>query len=261
MASIYVGTSGYGYTAWVGTVYPEALKPARFLSHYATLFPTVELNRPFYAMPTADQLRRNLEQAEYPFMFAVKANTALTHTVDPHTWKSAAGSFKEAIEAFRSAKRLAAVLFQFSSQFRNTEDSRRYLFSLLEEFADLPTAVEFRHAGWYTNAMVDACRSRRVAIVSADFPDLPGMPPLVDVVTSPIAYFRFHGRNREGWSEAASGSRYDYVYSEAELEGLAGRVKGIAPRAERIFVYFNNGGMAANARTFTAILSRLGLRS
>jgi uncharacterized protein YecE (DUF72 family) len=261
MAAILVGTSGYGYAEWVGSVYPAGTKPKDFLSHYAKVFPTVELNRPFYAMPTADQIRGNLEQAGPSLVFAVKANAALTHRIDTATWKVHAGSFKKAIEPLLEAKRLAAVLLQFPPQFRNTEERRRYLFALLDEFVDIPAALEFRHAGWYNSAVVDICRERRVPLVSTDLPELPGLPPLVDVCTASTAYFRFHGRNGAGWSLSDDTSRYDYVYSDVELEGLAARVKGIAPRTERIFVYFNNGGMASNARTFTRVLTRIGLLS
>jgi uncharacterized protein YecE (DUF72 family) len=259
MTEILVGTSGYGYPQWVGSVYPEGTKPAQFLSRYATLLPTVELNRPFYRIPTPDQLRKNLEQAGPGLVFAVKANMALTHRIDPATWGPHAEDFKRAIEPLVGAKRLGAVLFQFPPQFQNDEARRRYLFALLDTFADIPVALEFRHAGWYNNAMVGTCHQRRIAFVSTDFPELPGLPPLMDVVTSRFAYFRFHGRNGAGWAGRDETSRYDYVYSATELESLAARVKGIASRVERIFVYFNNTGMVSNALTFVGILSRIGL--
>jgi uncharacterized protein YecE (DUF72 family) len=259
MTAILVGTCGYGYTQWVGPVYPEGTKPAQFLSSYAALFPTVELNQPFYRMPTAAQFQKNLEQAGPSLVFAVKVNMALTHRMDFSSWEAHAEDFKSAIEPLREAKRLAAVLFQFPPQFQNEEARRRYLFALLDAFVDIPVALEFRNAGWYNNAMVEICRQRRIAFVSTDLPELPGLPPLMDVVTAPFAYFRFHGRNGAGWAGRDETSRYDYVYSAIELESLAARVKGIAQRTERIFVYFNNTGMIQNARTFIDILTRIGL--
>jgi uncharacterized protein YecE (DUF72 family) len=259
MTEILVGTCGYGYTQWVGPVYPEGTKQTQFLSSYAALFPTVELNQPFYRMPTAAQFRKNLEQAGPSLLFAVKANMALTHRMDFSSWEADAEAFKGAIEPLREAKRLAAVLFQFPPQFRNDETRRRHLFALLDAFADVPVALEFRHAGWYNNAMVEICRQRRIAFVSTDFPELPGLPPLMDVVTAPFAYFRLHGRNGAGWTGKDETSRYDYVYSATELESLAARVKGIVQRTERIFVYFNNTGMVQNAQVFIGILNRIGL--
>jgi uncharacterized protein YecE (DUF72 family) len=46
MARIYIGLSGYSYKAWQGPdrFYPEGLKPADFLRHYAARFDTVELD-------------------------------------------------------------------------------------------------------------------------------------------------------------------------------------------------------------------------
>ena len=84
----------------------------------------------------------------------------------------------------------------------------------------------------------------------------------MDVVTAPLAYIRFHGRNGETWWGSDAASRYDYLYSDVELEAWGGRVKAMAERAERILVYFNNhmrGQAPRNAKTFSDILRRDGL--
>jgi len=53
MAQILIGTSGYSYREWVGPVYPEGTKTKDYLPYYSGLFPTVELNFSYYAMPKA----------------------------------------------------------------------------------------------------------------------------------------------------------------------------------------------------------------
>jgi uncharacterized protein YecE (DUF72 family) len=259
---ILVGTSGYGYVEWVGPVYRLGSRPDDFLKQYASMFTTVELNFSYYKMPTAEQLTRLMEQAGPSLVFSIKANEALTHKIDPGAWKDAARSFGEALEPLLKADRLGALLFQFPYSFHYEVDRRRYLDALLAQFADLPLAVEFRNHEWYNNRVLDAFRERRVAIASLDLPALQGLPPVMDVVTSPLAYIRFHGRNGESWWGSDSASRYDYLYTEAELESWAGRVQAIAESAERILVYFNNhrrGQAVQNARTFAGILSRAGL--
>jgi uncharacterized protein YecE (DUF72 family) len=262
MATVLVGTSGYGYVEWVGPVYPEGSRPDEFLSRYATMFPTVELNFSYYKMPTAEQLSRLMGQAGPSLLFSIKANEALTHKIDPSGWKGSARAFLEALEPLAKAGRLGALLFQFPYSFHYEVDRRRYLDAVLAEFAGLPLAVEFRNHEWYNNRVLDAFRERRVAMASLDLPALKGLPPVMDVVTAPLAYVRFHGRNGESWWGSDSASRYDYLYSDAELEAWSGRVRAMAERADRVLVYFNNhrrGQAVENARSFAGILGRAGL--
>jgi len=61
-----VGTSGFSYQDWVGTVYPETLKKTQWFDYYATVFNTVEINSSFYAIPskkTIDSLCRRAPKA------------------------------------------------------------------------------------------------------------------------------------------------------------------------------------------------------
>jgi uncharacterized protein YecE (DUF72 family) len=264
MASLLVGTSGYGYLEWIGPVYPEGSRPEDLLRIYASMFPTVELNSASYRMPLPQEFERLADEAGPPFVFSVKADDALTHRVDPASWKGEARAFSAALGPLARSGRLGAVLLQFPPSFPYEADRRRYLDALLGELAGLPLAVEFRNSAWYNNRVLDAFRERRVAIASPDLPDLKGLPPLMDVVTAPLAYVRLHGRNREAWWGSDAAARYDYLYGEAELRSWAARLRGIAARADRILVYFNNyrrGQAALNARTLGALLAQAGLAS
>jgi uncharacterized protein YecE (DUF72 family) len=61
-----------------------------------------------------------------------------------------------------------------------------------------------------------------------------------DVSPAPLAYLRFHSRNGKTWWGLDAVARYDYLYSEAELETWADRIKQIAVKADRVLAYFNN---------------------
>ena len=52
----YAGTSGYSYTAWKGSFYPEDLAADAMLGYYATRLPAVEINNTFYRMPRSNVL-------------------------------------------------------------------------------------------------------------------------------------------------------------------------------------------------------------
>src|SRR6266581_4427949 len=86
IAMIWIGTSGWVYPHWVGPFYPPDLPVREQLSYYARHFPTVEINRSFYRLPTYDQFHAWAEQiASHPgFLFAVKASRYLTHMKKLH---------------------------------------------------------------------------------------------------------------------------------------------------------------------------------
>lgn len=257
MGMVSVGTSGYSYLDWVGPVYPEDARPPDFLRLYAARFATVELNFSYYRMPTAPQLQALVDQTAAGFSFSIKGNDALTHRIDAAAWREPARLFRAALDPLRAAERLSAVLLQFPYSFHYDVERRRYLDLLLAEFRGLPLAVEFRNHEWYNNRVIDAFREREVALVSLDLPELKGLPPLMDAVTSPLAYVRFHGRNGETWWGSDSAARYDYLYSEAELAPWAERIRGIAAHASTVLVYFNNhrrGQAVQNAQMLLDLL-------
>jgi uncharacterized protein YecE (DUF72 family) len=51
-------------------------------------------------------------------------------------------------------------LFQFPYRFGYEPENRRYLDKLLAFFKDLPAAVEFRRADWYTGRVIEGMKSR-----------------------------------------------------------------------------------------------------
>jgi len=68
--------------------------------------------------------------------------------------------------------------------------------------------------------------------------------PWVAEVTAPtFVVVRMHGRSGSTWEAkglASSAERFNYLYSPAELDELAGKVRPLAARAQLTHVYFNN---------------------
>jgi len=262
MGIVLIGICGYSYTEWIGSFYPPKTKQEEFLEFYSRNFPTVELDYTYYRMPTADQLNRMLEAGGPDLTFAIKATDTLTHKVDPNKWQDEAKTYKTAIEPVLAAGRLEAVLFQFPNSFHYLPDNRRYLDKLLKEFAGIPSVVEFRNSEWGNSKVILELKKRGVTYASMDLPDLEGLPPVLDVATSTLAYFRLHGRNTEKWQGSNSGDRYDYLYNSTELEGAAERIKRIVLKTDRVLVYFNNhtrGQAPQNAQMLKKILEKSGL--
>jgi uncharacterized protein YecE (DUF72 family) len=267
MADVLVGTCGYHYTEWIGPVYPEGAKKEEFLPRYAGMFGTVELDYTYYTMPKAARLADMAAQGGPDLTFAVKAHQSLTHRIDPAGWEGDAGAYLEALEPLREAPpghpkgRLEAVLFQFPYSFHYEADNRRHLDRLLRFFREVPKAVEFRNAEWINDRVIGGLRERGAALASVDMPDLKGLPPALEEMTAPFAYIRLHGRNRENWWGSDAAARYDYLYTDRELEAWGGRIKRMAVKADRVLVYFNNharGQAVENARMLENLLKKQG---
>ena len=152
---------------------------------------------------------------------------------------------------------------QFPFSFHYEVPSRRYLDRLCRSLEGLPVAVEFRNREWQRESVLRALGERGVAFVNVDQPDLPELMEASDAATADLAYIRFHGRNKANWWTGDNASRYDYLYSEQELEGWVERIRTILRRARTLLVAFNNhfrGQAVQNARTMKDLVAaaRLG---
>ena len=81
------------------------------------------------------------------------------------------------------------------------------------------------------------------------------------MVTAPLAYIRLHGRNKEAWWGKDDHARYDYLYTDSEMEAIAERIRRVAEKARRVLVYFNNhpfGKAVRNAQTLEKLLKKMG---
>ena len=133
--------------------------------------------------------------------------------------------------------------------------------------------VEFRHRSWYeeearseTLALLERIGATHV-VVDAPKVDAKNVPPTVLAVTSPIAYVRMHGRNEKTWNVRgrSAAERFDYLYSDEELEEWVEPLQELAQQAEQVFVVFNNnnrspsgdGGFVAQASTNALTLRKL----
>jgi uncharacterized protein YecE (DUF72 family) len=74
----YVGASGFSYSEWRGSFYPQDAKPPDYLRHYAGRLSAVELNNTFYRLPAEEQFRRWAEATPEGFRFAVKAPRSIS---------------------------------------------------------------------------------------------------------------------------------------------------------------------------------------
>lgn len=256
---VLVGTSGYSYQEWVDSgFYPPATRSADMLPVYAGLFPLVELNYTWYQMARAEAIGRMAAKAPAHFQFAAKLTRTLTHERDDN-WRQQVRLYKKGIRVL--GERLAAILIQLPPDFDRSNSNRHYLAGLLDELHRFPVAVEFRHDSWAVDSVFAELTRRKVTLVSVDGPELPGLFPVLDVVTNPdLFYVRFHGRNHAGWRTNNMQKKFDYSYSQAELHGwYETHIRKMAAAASKGIVFFNNHVRAqapANALELMRIIEK-----
>ena len=242
-STVRVGPAGWAYDDWKGVVYAENTREHP-LARLSGLFDTVEVNASFYRPLTARTTARwpDHVSANPRFRFTAKLWRRFTHEIDgdPHPAELAA-----ALEGFAPIEErgmLGAVLVQFPWSFRRTVENRRYLAKLLDLLAGRVIVVEMRHASWNRPEVLEALASRNVAFCNIDQPLFRDSLAPTENVTAPIAYVRLHGRNAEDWFRESAGrdERYDYLYSEDELQPWIDKIERIRAATPDVYVVTNN---------------------
>ena len=261
MPRVYVGTSGYSYEDWVGKFYPVDMSRAEYLTYYAQMFDTVEVNYTYYKMPDAGTMRAMARKVGDGFRFSVKAHSTMTHTRDADD--VAFASFRMALAPLEREGKLGAVLAQYPWSFKPDEESVRWLEIFRERIGNLPTVVEFRNRAWIRQETFELLEELGLGFCCVDEPRLRGLMPPVARATSAEGYVRFHGRNAEKWWEHEQAwQRYDYLYTREELSEWVPKVQALAERAKVVYAYFNNHYQAQavqNAILFRDLLEEAGL--
>jgi uncharacterized protein YecE (DUF72 family) len=286
-----VGTSGWNYPGglgtWNGVFYPPARKRGKDfdeLAFYADHFDTVEVNSTFYGQPREHVSRSWAGRTPPRFEFSIKLYQKFTHpkmfeqTVrrslqmpDGHDQalgalvrpnQSDLDDFRRGVDPLASAGKLGALLAQFPSSFKSTESERDYLVQLLRAFADYPLAVELRHRTW-SDAFaetLDLLNSAGAAWVQIDEPKfrfsieqnrLPNVKGFY--------YMRLHGRNAgQWWRHERSEDRYNYFYSDAELEEFSDTARAARQLVKKAYLYTNNHFSAKSVANAAMIKKQLG---
>jgi uncharacterized protein YecE (DUF72 family) len=78
MADLCIGTSAFTAKGCDGSFYPPGMKPAEYLSFYATKCDTVELDNTFYRTPSLSTVQGWNAKTPPGFIFAAKVPQVIT---------------------------------------------------------------------------------------------------------------------------------------------------------------------------------------
>ena len=243
--TVRVGPAGWSYADWAGIVYP-ARKPAGFheASFLAEFFDMIEINTSFYNPPRPEHFRNwmDMVSANSRFLFTAKLWQKFTHegNADAKDERAVRAGF----DVMRDGGKLGAVLLQFPFSFHRTEENVAYLEKLLKTFSVYPLVVEMRHATWNNKTFYAMLHERGVGFCNIDQPLIGRAMKPAERITADVAYIRLHGRRYDTWfsndPQTPLSERYNYLYTEQELEPWAAQIQRLAESGESTFVITNN---------------------
>jgi uncharacterized protein YecE (DUF72 family) len=239
-----VGVAGWDYPDWHATVYPSGRGRIDRLAYIARFVDVVEINSSFYrpvAPRTAESwLRRTRDRGN--FAFTAKSWRRLTHEGDPGGGLAAAAGL-EGLAPLRDAGKLGALLVQFPQSFHFDAAARDRIARIGDVLHGWRPVVEVRHASWEADEAASLFERHEVGWCLVDQPRVGATTAAaLRRVVGPVAYLRCHGRNAANWfrKDAGRDARYDYLYTSAQLEGLAAAAREMSGAAEELFVVQNN---------------------
>ncbi len=222
----YVGCSGFHYKSWRGPFYPDGMKSGDWLAYYANKFNTVEINNSYYSLPEKTTLQSWDKNTPDDFLFTFKGSRYITHTKklkEDDALKNALDNFFGRIMVIK--KKIGCILWQLPGNLHRNDDKLISFLKLLP--TELQHVIEFRHASWMNNGVIQILDENNAGFCSLSSP----VASLNKIHSNnECTYFRFHGENEEEW--------YHYKYSDKELERWAGEIKKAG--SSKIFAYFNN---------------------
>jgi uncharacterized protein YecE (DUF72 family) len=235
-----IGTSGWSYSGWLGSFYPQKIKSTLILPYYAQILNSVELNNSFYQIPKEKNIKTWVEITPPHFIFSCKANRYITHF---QKLKDSSESVEKLLRAFNNfEEKLGPVLFQFPPWWQID------IPTLKKFINDLPSTYlytfEFRHKSWFCEELYELLQKNRMALCFYDHK----MYRSPEVVTSEFIYIRMHGPQEEAYKGA---------YEEETLKEYAEKFINWYKKNKIIYCYFDNDEKANAPRDAKRLIQLL----
>ncbi|MGY4516249.1 DUF72 domain-containing protein [Lysobacter sp. HA18] len=297
--TIRVGTAGWTDPSLIKSklFYPKGVTTAEErLRFYATIFPMVEVDSNYYALPSDSNARLWVERTPEDFVWNIKAFRLFTGHQTPVTalpkdvveelaphfegkrniyYKDVPETIRDelwtryerGVRPLREAGRLAALHFQFPKWVTPAPNWQRHLEECVGRLPGYRLAFEFRNRTWYDgkndHKTIAMERDLRVAHVVVDEPQTgaSSIPQVWDVGSPELAIVRMHGRNHETWDKKglkAASDPFDYDYADDELREIVKPIKKLAREAKEVHVVFNNDREDQGQRNGMSLMNILG---
>ncbi len=254
-----VGCSSFSSAEWVGPFYPPGTPPGEFLRHYATRFPTVEVDATFYAMPSRRTVEGWNEKTPPGFVLAAKVPQSITHEKGLVGCEDDVKRFADTMSIM--GEKLGPLVLQFAyvakgkdaEEYRTGDGFRKRLAPFLASVPRGPRfAVEVRNATWLGPDLLAILKDHGVALVVSDYFTMPDLAKMerqgLDLLTADFSFVRFIGDRKriEAKMDEVKPKGRERAFDELvvdrrpEMERWVPALKRLASRANDVYVYFNN---------------------
>lgn len=261
---VFVGPAGWSYDDWNGIVYPSRrARGFHEASYLAEFFNTIEINTSFYQPLKPALAAQWIDRVAFNprFLFTAKLWQKFTH--EGNTSAEDEAAVRQGFDVLHAAGKLGAVLLQFPFSFHRMPENVKRLERILKAFSVYPLAVEIRHSSWSTREFYADLHHRRVGLCNIDQPLIGRSVKPGSIATSSVGYVRLHGRRYDTWFSDDPSSppeeRYNYLYSEEELQPWADRIRHVEGHTQSTFVVTNNhyqGKAIVNALQLIHLLTK-----
>ena len=250
MAVVRLGTCSWADEGLLKNWYPREVRTAEArLRHYAERFDTVEVDSPFYRLPSPETAARWAERTPAEFVFHAKASKEMTGHEETDSRERAFAEFRESLAPLEASGKLRGVLLQFHPRVKKSPEALDELRGVADLLAPLVPLIEFRHRSWMTeeerarHARVPrsstasrTCRSTRRA--RARRTSCRASPPrrtTSRTSASTAATGRRGTRRRRRPASASTGST-----RAEDLEDWVEPIARLAEEAREVYAMFNN---------------------
>jgi len=241
-----LGTSAFTAAGWRGTFYPLGMKPADYLSFYATKFDTVEVDSTFYGTPSVSTVKAWNAKTPPGFLFAAKIPQIITHE---KVLADCDAEFNEFIGVMDNlGDKLGPLLLQFgffnSTVFRGVNDFLARLKPFLKKLPkDHKFAVEIRNKHWLVPQFFETLREHGVALALIDQSWVIVRPAQwferFDPITADFTYVRWLG-DRKAIEQLTKVWDKVIVDRSGELSEWVDVLGKVYKRNVQIYTYANN---------------------
>jgi uncharacterized protein YecE (DUF72 family) len=196
LPKVYVGCAKWGRTEWVGKIYPQGTKEAKFLDYYVNHYNSIELNATHYKTYPPSGIKKWADKAEGKgFLFCPKFPQTISHYSSFVDIDDKTNAFLEGILAF--GEHLGPVFLQVSDKFspKRKENLYKYLETLP---GDLQFFLEVRNPEWFANKAESEQLLNTLARLNIGYviTDAAGRRDCVHMyLTIPKAFIRFVGNS------------------------------------------------------------------
>lgn len=255
---VFIGTSGYKHSDWVGNVYPFTLNPADYLTYYISQLKLnfLEITFTLHKIPykkTSEQIADHIKNENTSFRVSIKLHKSLLRTQpDP----SILNEFLMGLEPFFKSEIPLVFLADYPIEFSASKENLQALLSLKKSLDQRILFVSLPHRSWYKERYIELFRNNKIGLVIQHIPEFKkNSSPYLVISTNGYAYFRIYSNPSFYLPSSNINIVYNYpVNSLTNIRKVVSKISIITKETYVGFCNVKNGIAAANAALFKKLM-------